>query len=144
MDEFSEKCQRGVWAFSIQKFMLQIMGTLIEQGFSIKKLLTNSNFRVKGMFFQQFSERFQTAVDPHPAPQNGPYLWKSCACILYYLAIIPPRIYATIFIIKICNKIFRKWGGGDRRPFGIFSENSSDLVAGPLPKKYMWNITSST
>ena len=28
--------------------------------------------------------------------QNGPYLWKSCACILYYLALIPTCIYATI------------------------------------------------
>ena len=27
-DEFSEKCQRGVGSFSIQKFMLQILGTL--------------------------------------------------------------------------------------------------------------------
>ena len=34
------------------------------------------------------------------APQNRPYLWKWCACISYYLALIPPCIYATISIIK--------------------------------------------
>ena len=46
-------------------------------------------------------------------------LLKSCACISYYLALIPPCIYATISIIK---KI--AWN---------FSKNSSDLVAGPFP-----------
>ena len=35
-----------------------------------------------------------------PTPQNVPYLWKSCACISYYPAIISPRIYATIWVIK--------------------------------------------
>ena len=45
----------------------------------------------------EFSERFQTAVDIHPTSQNGPYLWKSCACISYYLAIILP-----------CNHVYHK------------------------------------
>ena len=46
-------------------------------------------------------------------------LKKACACISYYLALIPPGIYATISIIK---KI--AWN---------FSTNSSNLVAGPFP-----------
>ena len=36
---------------------------------------------------------------PPPTSQNGPYLWKSCACISYYLALVPPSIYSTISII---------------------------------------------
>ena len=48
----------------------------------------------------EFSERLQRAVAPSPTPQNGPDLWKSCACISHYLFIISPRIYATISVIK--------------------------------------------
>ena len=55
-DEFLEKCQRG-GAFSIQKFKLQILGTLVYFTFTLvfeheidKK---KNNFRVQGMFFQQ-------------------------------------------------------------------------------------------
>ena len=41
---------------------------------------------------------FQKGSKPQltPTPQNGPYLWKACACISYYPAIIPPCIYSTI------------------------------------------------
>ena len=49
------------------------------------------------------------------ANQNGPYLWKSSACILYYLALIPPCIYATISIIKKMQYNFQM-------PFGIFQK----------------------
>ena len=59
-DEFLEKCQRGGvggGAFSIQKFILQILGTLVYFTFTLvfeheidKK---KNNFRVQGMFFQQ-------------------------------------------------------------------------------------------
>ena len=57
-DEFLEKCQRGGWgAFSIQKFILQILGTLVYFTFTLvfeheidKK---KNHFRVQGMFFQQ-------------------------------------------------------------------------------------------
>ena len=55
-DEFLEKCQRG-GAFSIQKFILQILGTLVYFTFTLvfeheidKK---KNHFRVQGMFFQQ-------------------------------------------------------------------------------------------
>ena len=57
-DEFLEKCQRGEGgAFSIQKFILQILGTLVYFTFTLvfeheidKK---KNHFRVQGMFFQQ-------------------------------------------------------------------------------------------
>ena len=45
------------------------------------------------MNFRKGSKRQLT-----PAPQNGPYLWNSCACISYYPAIISPRIYGTIIM----------------------------------------------
>ena len=91
--------------------------------------------------WMNFRKVSKQQLTPNPTPQNGPYLWKSCACISYYLVIISPRIYATISVMKICNIIFQKWGRG-RRPFGIFSKNSSDLVAGPFPNwynKYLWH-----
>ena len=55
-DEFLEKCQRG-GAFSIQKFILQILGNLVYFTFTLvfeheidKK---KNKSRVQGMFFQQ-------------------------------------------------------------------------------------------
>ena len=53
---------------------------------------------------------------------------------LYYLAIIPPRIYATISIIKNLQYNFPKMRGGGSKAVWNFSENSSDLVAGSFPK----------
>ena len=54
-DEFLEKCQRG--AFSVQKFIMKILGTLVYFTFTLvfeheidKK---KDHFRVQGMFFQQ-------------------------------------------------------------------------------------------
>ena len=58
-DEFLEKCQGGGLggAFSIKKFILQILGTLVYFTFTLvfeheidKK---KNHFRVQGMFFQQ-------------------------------------------------------------------------------------------
>ena len=56
-DKFLEKCQRGGGGFSIQKFILQILGTLVYFTFTLvfeheidKK---KNNFWVQGMFFQQ-------------------------------------------------------------------------------------------
>ena len=46
------------------------------------------------------------------------------------------RILATIAVIKSCNIIFQKWGGGaggGGRAVWNFSKNSSDLVAPPFP-----------
>ena len=80
----------------------------------------------------EFSEKFQTAFDPcAPAPQNGPFLWKSCACISYYLALIPtymqPYVVPSIFEgfvsnLKKLQHNFPKMMGGGKRQFGIFSK----------------------
>ena len=52
-DEFSEKFQGGArGAFSIQKFMLQILRTL-NRAFWAWNWYKKSKFRVQGMFFQQ-------------------------------------------------------------------------------------------
>ena len=62
-----------------------------------KTHLDEGSIRVRGQGIKadDFWDRFQRAVDP-PAPQNGPHLWKSYACISYYLALVPPCIYSTI------------------------------------------------
>ena len=44
--------------------------------------------------------------------------------------------FLHVFRNNICNIIFRKWWGGGpgQRLFGFFSENSSVLLALPIPK----------
>ena len=91
-----------------------------KQGFLIMKLIQNRNFRV-------FSVLLSTIVLCYT------YIWKSCACISYYLAIIPPRIYATISVIKNLQYNFRKMKGGGRRPFGIFSKKIISFGSRTLP-----------
>ena len=53
---FLEKCQRVGWrgggAFLVQKFILQILGTL-NRAFEHEIDKKKSNFRVQSMFFQQ-------------------------------------------------------------------------------------------
>ena len=68
---------------------------------------------------------------PPPTPQNGPHLWKSCACISYYLALVPPCIYSTISIIKkMCNIIFRIKGRLEFfRKFIWFGKNHPSLFS---------------
>ena len=69
------------------------------------KLIQNSNFRVQGMFFNNCIEK----------NQNKTYLEEGTSESPYYLAIIPPRIYANISIIKNLQHNFPKmrgWGGG--------------------------------
>ena len=69
----------------------------------------------------EFSERFQTAVDPHPHPSE----WSlSLEIMCMHFILSGPRTFlhiysSTISIIEIRNIIFRKWGGG-RGSFGIF------------------------
>ena len=46
------KSSKGGGSFSIQKFMLQILGTL-NRAFEYEIDIKKSNFRVQGMFFQQ-------------------------------------------------------------------------------------------
>ena len=60
-------------------------------------------------------------------PQNCPHLWKSCACISYYLALVSPCIYSTISIIKKLQHNFPKMRVGSKAVWN-FSENSSDLA----------------
>ena len=103
-DEFSEKSGEG--SFSIKKFMLQILGTL------------NSVFWANGRW------------PPPTAPQTGSYLWKSCACISYYLALVPLCINSTISIMTNLQHNFPKM-----RAVWNFSENSSDFAQPSFPKK---------
>ena len=69
---------------------------------------------------------------PPPAPQKGPFRWKSCARISYYLALVPPRIYSTISIVKKMQYNFPKSEGGLKAVWN-FSENLSHLVGWPVP-----------
>ena len=77
---------------------------------------------------------FSCGPSQNPTPQNGLYLWKSCACISYYLAIIPLRMYATISVIKNFHHNYPKIRRRSKAVSSFFSENSSDLVTGPFPK----------
>ena len=95
------KVPKGGESFSIQKIMLQILGTL-NRAFCAWNWCKKSEFRVQGMFLTIVSRKVKTRHT----------LKKVCACISYYLALIPPCIYSTTSIIKICNIIFWKWGGG--------------------------------
>ena len=70
---------------------------------------------------------------PTPTPQNGPYFWKSCACISYYPAIIYPRIYATICVIQNLQYNFPKMKEGGSKAVWNFSKSTFDLVAPPFP-----------
>ena len=51
-----------------------------------------------------------------------------CACISYYLAIIPPRIYATISVIKNSHHYFLKMRGGDAWMHKMFFFFNSTIV----------------
>ena len=62
-------------------------------------------------------------------------------CISYYLALVPPRIYSTISIIK--NATLFSENGGGRRPLN-FSENSSDLEAPSFPRRIAMNKNLNT
>ena len=75
---------------------------------------------------------FGTYPKNHPFWRR-PHIWKSCACISYYLALVPPCIYSTISIIKNLQHDFPKMRGGSKAVWN-FSEYSSVLVATPVPK----------
>ena len=74
---------RGGGAFSIQKFLLQVLGNF-KQGFFSMKLIQKSDFRAQGMFFSTVVLR---------KIKTRHTLQKECAYISYYLALIPPCIY---------------------------------------------------
>ena len=90
-----------------------------------RKFIQKSNFRVQGMFCNNCIEK----------NQNQTHFEKGTSESLYYLALIPPCIYAaTISIIKKLQYNFPKMkGGGGSKAIWNFSENSSDLVAPPFP-----------
>ena len=110
----------GGGGFSIQKIMLQILGTLNRAFWAwnwYKRVI--SGFRV--CFFNNCFQKNQNKTHFEEGPQNGPHIWKSCACICHYLALAPPCIYSTISIIKKLQHNFSKMsGGGGRGSFGIF------------------------
>ena len=100
-DKFSEKFQRGGGGFSIQKFMLQILGTL------------NRAFWAWNWYkADEFSERFQVGHWPHP--QNNPYLWKWQKCST------PPfgmSLGWTLIILGYIRKIDKVWDGYQLKAF---------------------------
>ena len=107
-------------SFSIQKFILHILGAFNSAFWAwnwFKRVI--SGFRVS--FFNNCIEK----------NQNQTHFGEGTSESLYYLALIPIGIYATISIQKICNIIFRKWGGGSKAVWN-FSQNSSDLLAWPV------------
>ena len=103
-DEFSEKFQGGGGAVIFNpKFMLQILRTLNRAfwAWNCYKRVTSGS---RVCFFQQLS-----TPTPHPSKWSlSLEIMRNCSCISYYLAFIPPYIYATISIIKNCNIIFPK------------------------------------
>ena len=93
------KSAKGGGAFSIQKFILQIFGTLNRDfwaGNWFKRVI--SGLRVCFLSNCIVLQSYYT------------YLWKSCAYISHYLALKPPCIiiYATISIIKKLQYNFSK------------------------------------
>ena len=75
----------------------------------------------KQMNFRKSSKR---PLIPTPAPQNGPFLRKSCGCISYYLALIPSCIYATIYgaanFWRLCIHYKNEGGGGIKSRLDFF------------------------
>ena len=89
---FGKSSKGGGGSFSIQKFMLQILGTL------------NKAFWAWNLYKRVISD----------------YVFSTIVLILTdTIWPMPPCINATISIIKICIIIFQKWGGSQRL-FGIF------------------------
>ena len=76
------------------------------QGFLIRKLIQNK-FQGSGYVLSTFLLRKN---------QNKTHFGEGTSESLYYLAIMPPRIYATISIIKN----LQYYEGRGQRPFGIF------------------------
>ena len=52
--------------------------------------------------------------------QNKTHFEEGTSESLYYLAIIPPLIYATISVMKNLQHNFPKMRVGGSKPFGIF------------------------
>ena len=97
-------------------------------GVSLTVLLTAQNEFFTGFFFQSkfrglFSHNLINCNCPrgslkHFAPKHPAF--SSFSKNSYYPAIISPRIYATISVMKNLQYYFPKKRGGGRRPFGFF------------------------
>ena len=83
----------------------------------------------------EFLETFQMAVDPPPpAPQKVPIFGNH---VYAFHTIWPPYLLAYIWphpLLKICNIIFRKWGGRGLKAVWNFSEHSSNLWQPSFPQ----------
>ena len=58
-DEILEKCQRGGRSFSIQKFMLQILGTFTQGFLSVKSIKRRVISGFRACFFNNCIEKIQ-------------------------------------------------------------------------------------
>ena len=81
----------------------------------------------------EFSERFQTTVDPHPSEKS---LSLEIMCMHFILSGHHTSLHICnhIYHKKNCNIILWKWGaGGGSKAVWNLSVNSSDSVIGPFP-----------
>ena len=117
---FFGKVPRGWGSLSIQKFIVQILGTLSRFFWAWNWYIQKSNFRVKGIFFQQLY-----CITPISGNDVHAFhtIWPS-----YLLAYMQPYP-----LWKKCSIIFRIWGGGGWKAVLNFSENSSYLVQPSFP-----------
>ena len=122
---FRKSAKGGSGSFSIQKFILQILGTLNRTFWSWNWYkIVISRFRV-GFFNNCIKKNYLL------------HLSLEIMCMHFILS-------SYLFSSHICNYICHKnlqynfpkmRGGWGWRPFEIFTKNSSDLVAGPFPKR---------
>ena len=158
------KSAKGGGSFAIQKFILQIWGTsnrafwawnwckIIISGFRvcffnnfIEKNQNKTHFEEgssshnslrNGSRYQigWISERFQTAVDPHPPPSELSLSLE----IMYMHFILSGHHTSSHICIHVCHKKLQynlpNMRGGGLKAVWNFSKSSSDLEAGPFPK----------
>ena len=92
------------------------------------------------MNFRKGSKRQLT---PHPPPPRMVPISGNHVHAIHTISLVRPCTYLTISIIYMLQHKFTKTSWRVSKAVWNFSENSSDLVAGPFPKQYMWNMTSN-
>ena len=129
-DEFSKKCQRGGRGLFQSKTLCSRFWEL--WGFLTMNLILNSNFNVQDMVFQQL---YWEKSKPDTLWRRHFTHTRMHACIFYYLALIPPCIYATKSIIKNLHHNFPKMRGGIKGRLEFFQKfiRFVTLAAGPFP-----------
>ena len=76
-----------------------LLGNLHIKGHSWRLGRTDQGYRRSQKWCRMnFRKDSKPQLTPTPTPQKVPYLWKFCACISYYLSIIPPRIYMQPYL----------------------------------------------